>query len=213
MRLILVRHAQSKANAEGRWQGTMDFDLSKDGQGQCEKLRERFVKEELEPSHVYSSPLTRAHKTAEISLPAAQVHKIQDLRENDAGVFSGKTSDELSTEYSAIFEEFRRSRNFDLVPKAETRYQIRQRAETVIGFLVKGHNSKDFVIAYSHSGFLVHLIAVILGTNRVWNLRIPNTAIFDFDIDPDNWDVSSSVSGDRRRFQINRFADAGHLFS
>ena len=167
----------------------------------------------MEPSHVYSSPLTRAHKTAEISLPAAQVHKIQDLRENDAGVFSGKTSDELSTEYSAIFEEFRRSRNFDLVPKAETRYQIRQRAETVIGFLVKGHNSKDFVIAYSHSGFLVHLIAVILGTNRVWNLRIPNTAIFDFDIDPDGWDVSSSVSGDRRRFQINRFADAGHLFS
>ena len=213
MRLILVRHAQSKANAEGRWQGIMDFDLSKEGQNQCEKLRERFVKEELEPSHVYSSPLTRAHKTAEISLPAAQVHKIQDLRENDAGVFSGKTSDELSTEYSAIFEEFRRSRNFDLVPKAETRYQIRQRAETVIGFLVKGHNSKDFVIAYSHSGFLVHLIAVILGTNRVWNLRIPNTAIFDFDIDPDNWDVSSSVSGDRRRFQINRFADAGHLFS
>ena len=213
MRLILVRHAQSKANAEGRWQGIMDFDLSKEGQNQCEKLRERFVKEELEPYHVYSSPLTRAHKTAEISLPAAQVHKIQDLRENDAGVFSGKTSDELSTEYSAIFEEFRRSRNFDLVPKAETRYQIRQRAETVIGFLVKGHNSKDFVIAYSHSGFLVHLIAVILGTNRVWNLRIPNTAIFDFDIDPDNWDVSSSVSGDRRRFQINRFADAGHLFS
>ena len=213
MRLILVRHAQSKANAEGRWQGIMDFDLSKEGQNQCEKLRERFVKEELEPSHVYSSPLTRAHKTAEISLPAAKIHKIQDLRENDAGVFSGKTSDELSTEYSAIFEEFRRSRNFDLVPKAETRYQIRQRAETVIGFLVKGHNSKDFVIAYSHSGFLVHLIAVILGTNRVWNLRIPNTAIFDFDIDPDNWDVSSSVSGDRRRFQINRFADAGHLFS
>ena len=213
MRLILVRHAQSKANAEGRWQGIMDFDLSKEGQDQCEKLRERFVKEELEPSHVYSSPLTRAHKTAEISLPAAQVHKIQDLRENDAGVFSGKTSDELSTEYSAIFEEFRRSRNFDLVPKAETRYQIRQRAETVIGFLVKGHNSKDFVIAYSHSGFLVHLIAVILGTNRVWNLRIPNTAIFDFDIDPDNWDVSTSVSGDLRRFQISRFADAGHLFS
>jgi broad specificity phosphatase PhoE len=25
MRLILVRHAQSKANAEGRWQGTLDF--------------------------------------------------------------------------------------------------------------------------------------------------------------------------------------------
>jgi len=57
------------------------------------------------------------------------------------------------------------------------------------------------------------LIAVILGTNRVWNLRIPNTAIFDFDIDPDGWDVSNSISGDRRRFQINRFADAGHLFS
>ncbi len=212
MRLILIRHAQSKANAEGRWQGTMDFDLSKDGQGQCEKLRERFIKEELEPSHVYSSPLTRAYKTAEISLPNTPIHKIQDLRENDAGVFSGKTSDELSTEHSVIFEEFLSSRNFDLVPNAETRYKIKQRAETVIGFLVKGHNSKDFVIAFSHSGFLAHLIAVILGTNRVWNLRIPNTAIFDFEIDPDGWDLSRSINGDRGRFQINRFADAGHLF-
>ena len=68
------------------------------------------------------------------------------------------------------------------------------------------------MIGYSHSGFLVHLVGVILGTNRVWNLRIPNTAIFDFEIDPDNWDVSNSMNTDRRRFQINRFADASHLF-
>ncbi|MDC0035221.1 histidine phosphatase family protein [Chloroflexi bacterium] len=211
MRLILIRHAQSLANAQGRWQGTMDFDLSVDGISQSQKLHERLMGEELRPSHIYSSPLTRAYKTAEISLPQRVIHKISDLRENDAGVFSGKTSEELSSEYAVIYEEFRRSRNFDLVPEAETRYQIRRRAETVVAFLIKGHNSKDFVIGYSHSGFLVHLISVILGTNRVWNMRIPNTAIFDFEIDTDNWDVSSSMTSGVKNFQINRFADDSHL--
>lgn len=212
MRLILIRHAQSVANAEGRWQGKMDYDLSEVGVDQSQRLQKRFIDENLDPTHVYSSPLTRAYKTAEISLPKSVIHKIPDLIENDAGVFSGKTSEELSDEYSVVYEEFRRSRNFDLVPKAETKYYIRRRAETAVGFLIKGHNSKDFVVAYSHSGFLVHLVAVILGTNRVWNLRIPNTAIFDFEIDPDNWDINSSVNTDRRRFQINRFSDASHLF-
>jgi broad specificity phosphatase PhoE len=211
MRLILIRHAQSLANAQGRWQGTMDFDLSNDGLNQSQRLHERFIKDALHPSHVYSSPLTRSYKTAEISFPQRTIHKIPDLRENDVGVFSGKTSEELSSEFAAIYKEFRRSRNFDLVPEAETRYQIRRRAERAVDFLIKGHNSQDFVIGYSHSGFLVYLISVILGTNRVWNLRIANTAIFDFEIDSDNWDVTNSMTSGHHHFQINKFGDDDHL--
>ena len=98
MRLILIRHAQSVANAEGRWQGKMDFDLSEVGVDQSQRLLKRFTDESIDPTHVYSSPLTRAYKTAEISLPENVIHKIPDLIENDAGVFSGKTSEELSDE-------------------------------------------------------------------------------------------------------------------
>ena len=43
MRLILIRHAQSVANAEGRWQGKMDYDLSEVGVDQSQRLQKRFI--------------------------------------------------------------------------------------------------------------------------------------------------------------------------
>ena len=42
MRLLFVRHAESTANAEGRYQGHADFPLSDAGRLQARKLAERF---------------------------------------------------------------------------------------------------------------------------------------------------------------------------
>ena len=69
MRLILIRHAQSVANAEGRWQGKMDFDLSEVGVDQSQRLLKRFTDESIDPTHVYSSPLTRAVSYTHLTLP------------------------------------------------------------------------------------------------------------------------------------------------
>ena len=62
------------------------------------------------------------------------------------------------------------------------------------------------------------IVAVIMGTNRIWALRIPNTSIFDFRIDPGSWDMKNSFINTGTSslqqfgsFEIRRFADAIHL--
>ena len=95
MRVVIVRHGQSVANAEGRWQGQLDYELSAEGIRQAELLRGRFTEEKFDPQCVYASPLIRAMGTAEIAMPAKRIITIDDLKEGGAGVFEGRTMDEI----------------------------------------------------------------------------------------------------------------------
>ena len=218
MQIVFVRHGQSTANAEGRWQGQLDYELSEEGRKQSELLRDRFLSEAFLPNFVYSSPLIRALETAEIALPDANLIQIDDLKEGGAGIFEGKNMDEIHAEYPEIALEFQRTKNFNSVPGAESRYDFRKRAEKVVDFLVKGHDKNEKIAVFTHSGFLMFIVAVIMGTNRIWALRIPNTSIFDFRIDPGSWDMKNSFINTGTSslqqfgsFVIRRFADAIHL--
>ena len=200
MQIVFVRHGQSTANAEGRWQGQLDYELSEEGRKQSELLRDRFLSEAFLPNFVYSSPLIRALETAEIALPDANLIQIDDLKEGGAGIFEGKNMDEIHAEYPEIALEFQRTKNFNSVPGAESRYDFRKRAEKVVDFLVKGHDKNEKIVVFTHSGFLMFIVAVLMGTNRIWTLRIPNTSIFDFRIDPGSWDMKTPSLQVRRLY-------------
>ena len=97
------------------------------------------------------------------------------------------------------------------MPGAESRYDIRMRASTVVDFLIIGHNDNEQVVVFTHSGLLMYIISVLVGMNRVWVLRIPNTSVFEFILDPDKWASGDSKQGSVSRFQIVKFADISHL--
>jgi broad specificity phosphatase PhoE len=84
MKLLIVRHAESKANIKGILQGQkIDTSLSKLGKEQAKKVGERLKDEKIEA--VYSSDLKRAKETAE---EIAKHHKLKvildkRLREKD----------------------------------------------------------------------------------------------------------------------------------
>ena len=82
MRIKLIRHAQSLANADGKWQGQLDYDLSSLGEKQSFLLSKRFKTEKFKPTHIYSSPLKRALKTAEITFSKQKIVKMDDLKIN-----------------------------------------------------------------------------------------------------------------------------------
>jgi broad specificity phosphatase PhoE len=95
VRLYVIRHAQSLANAEGRLQGHLDFALTELGHDQCARLAERLAGEGVET--LYSSPLGRARTTAEaiaerLRLP---IHALDGLRERDVGEIAGLTRAEI----------------------------------------------------------------------------------------------------------------------
>ena len=103
-RLIITRHGQSIANAQLRFAGHSDFDLSETGHTQA-ALVAKYLCENLHIDAIYSSDLLRAYNTA---LPTARALGMDiipstALREIFAGEWEGHTTDEIAAYYAEDF--------------------------------------------------------------------------------------------------------------
>lgn len=88
--LTLIRHGQTQANVERRWQGHGDWGLDDLGSRQAERLGVWYGRH----STVYSSPLTRASQTA-AHVASNGVVEVEGLKEISMGRWEGMTSDEI----------------------------------------------------------------------------------------------------------------------
>ena len=213
MNLILIRHGESTANAEGRWQGRADFPLSETGRMQASRLRSKLEQEEYSPTHVYTSPLSRVLETAQIASSNMDIpiESWDDLMEHDVGAFSGLTWAELEERFPETIREFNETFNLDIVEGAETHEEIMVRAGRVVDRLISEHNNGDRVLVFSHGGILTRVIARLLGADRLWGLSIRNTAIFEFGIDVEKWHMDGRTRTNVDLWQIIRFNDSRHL--
>jgi broad specificity phosphatase PhoE len=88
--LALIRHGQTRANIEQRWQGQGDWGLDDLGHRQARALRDWYG----EATTVYASPLGRAQATAGY-LARNGVVTVDGLKEIDMGLWEDLTSDEI----------------------------------------------------------------------------------------------------------------------
>jgi probable phosphoglycerate mutase len=105
-RVLLVRHGQSEWNALGRWQGQADPPLSDLGREQARSAARSLGALDA----VYASDLQRATETAVIiagQLGVGPVILDADLRERDAGEWSGLTREEIHERYPGYLPEDR----------------------------------------------------------------------------------------------------------
>ena len=213
MNLMIVRHAESTGNADHRWQGRSDMPLTDLGREQAGRLRARFESEGYRPTHVYSSPLSRTYKTAQIASGAwgLPITRWDDLMETDVGIFAGLTWSDVERQYPNIAGEFAKTRNLDIVDGAETHAQRSGRAGRVVDRVIAEHGNSDRVLLYSHGGIIQHIFAQLVGASRLWGLSVQNTAIFEFTIDVDRWNQGGQSRTNLNLWRIGRFNDATHL--
>ncbi|MDP9145855.1 MAG: histidine phosphatase family protein [Actinomycetota bacterium] len=88
--IALVRHGQTRANIEGRWQGQGDWGLDEVGHRQAKALRDWYGP----AGTVYASPLGRAQATAGY-ISSNGVVTVDGLKELNMGRWEGLTSDEI----------------------------------------------------------------------------------------------------------------------
>lgn len=215
MRLIFVRHAETTANAEGRFQGVLEYELSEAGLAQARRLRQRFDRQGLLPTHVYSSPQKRCIQTVEVLAQgwAAPVVYWDALREHDVGIFSGLTWDEIAARYPDVAQEFRRTRLWDMVEGAESLRSRRDRARRVIRAILGRHANGDTVLVVTHGGILQYMLSALMGAGRTWGMTVLNTAVFDFTLDVERWPLDGVTRLNNALWRINAFNDASHLAS
>ena len=213
MRIIFVRHAESTANLEKRMQGHADYKLSSQGMMEAKKLRDRFKKEELMPTHIYSSPLLRTLQTANIAAENwnIEVNSWDKIIEHDVGVFSNLTWPEIQAKFKRLVAKFNDGINWDLVEGAESYTEIAKRARSAIKNIVENHSDKSIILIFTHGGIMQHLISVLLKSNIVWKVDIPNTAIFDFNLVKKEWMDRETKEYNPIYYKINRFCDNSHI--
>jgi len=111
MKLILVRHGETKWNHENRVVGHTGMALNNNGRKQAGRLAQALKDEEV--SCIYSSPLRRARETAAAIARAQGLHvvNVDALKEVDAGELEGLTFDEVVERYGDFLQEWIKDRH------------------------------------------------------------------------------------------------------
>ncbi len=214
----MIRHAESVGNRDYRIQGRVDYVLSEQGIGQAHALGQFLAKHDPKPTHIYTSPLSRTVQTAEILRDywatresVAQIALLPDLQEVKNGILDGLTWAEAKVKYPELCETLMASTDWMPIPGAESLKACRDRAVQVIQSLMSQHRNHDRIWLVSHGGFLQYLISVLLGSDRIWGLSIPPTALFEFELDSNQWNTASQNRYNAILWRIHRFNEVPHL--
>lgn len=171
MRLLLIRHGETVDNVAGIYAGVRDSPLTTHGVLQASRLASHLSN--IKISHIFSSDLQRAFKTAEAvrlqqSPSPAEVVKLALLREQDFGFYegkpflerqkgSGKSGKDAHREIHATAGDFQ---------DVETKESMKARMDTFIdSHLVEHLRAKaenEAVVIVAHGIILSHLWRCIL---------------------------------------------------
>ncbi|MEQ1872418.1 MAG: histidine phosphatase family protein [Ilumatobacteraceae bacterium] len=96
--ILLVRHGATEWSVAGRHTGRTDLPLTDAGEQQAIALTPLLTRmlAGFEPM-VFTSPLERAARTAELALPGYEAERVPAIQEYDYGDYEGLTSTEILT--------------------------------------------------------------------------------------------------------------------
>jgi glucosyl-3-phosphoglycerate phosphatase len=162
IRLLLLRHAQSEWNAQGRWQGMADPPLSPRGRQQAATAGRLLGRCGIDGA--VSSDLQRARATAEAitaEFPVAVPVEIEPgLREYDLGAWSGLTGVEIEARWPGAVEEWRQGR-LVATPGGETRTAFVARISAAVARIVADPPAETVVVV-THGG-VISALGLALG--------------------------------------------------
>jgi broad specificity phosphatase PhoE len=156
-RVLLTRHGQSEWNALGRWQGQADPPLSDRGRRQAHEAARALGAVDA----IWASDLRRAAETAVIigdDMGMGPVVLDADLRERDAGEWTGLTRAEIERRYPGFLPDGRRP------PGWESDELLLARAQRTLERIADAVPGGD-VLVITHAG-LVFAVERHLGLDR-----------------------------------------------
>ena len=183
--IILVRHGQTEWNRVERFRGRADVALNETGMSQAVATGQR-VAAEWRPVGIYSSPLSRAVRTAEAisrhyDLP---VHIHAGLTDIDYGLWQGLTPDEARQRWPEVIEAWYKTPHEAHIPGGESLDTLRVRAMEAVTSLAEQHAGRTIVLVGHTVVNRIILLGVLgLGNERFWRLRQDTCAINVFEYD------------------------------
>lgn len=172
--VFLIRHGNTEFNKKNTFRGKFDIPLDDNGIKQAEKTG-KFL-EDIDFDIIYSSPLSRAYKTAQI-IEKYQNEDIDIIKEEGFddlgfGEWEGIGYEEARSKYPVIFEQWVKEPFKASIPGGEMLKEVQDRSWETLKKVTT--QSKDSVIAVvTHRVINILLISKILdvGNNSIWKIN------------------------------------------
>lgn len=178
MKLYLVRHGETDWNVEYRAQGYTDIPLNPNGIAQAEKLRDDIKNRGLRFDAVYSSPLQRTLKTAQI-ITDGQYDLILDdrLKERNLGELEGKVVEDWGQFGVDLFDPQLNANAFNVEPIRD----FQERTESFLDELRQEYPRDARILVVTSNGYMKRIHFILCNDYR----DIPkfhNAEIYEYDI-------------------------------
>ncbi len=178
--IIIARHGETEWNVSQVFRGRIDVELNETGIKQAELLAKYLS--DLEIEAIYSSPLKRALKTAEI---IAGYHKLSveiapGLVDFNFGEWQGLAHQEVEDKYKNLYAEWVENPHKVMIPGGENLNDVRSRARGVVDNVIAKHGGT--VVLVSHRVVNKVLICALLGldNSHFWNIKQDTGGITTF---------------------------------
>ncbi|MBA7604058.1 Phosphoserine phosphatase 1 [subsurface metagenome] len=178
--IILVRHGETEWNVANIFRGRTDIELNETGIGQARLLAKYLSNANIDA--IYSSPLKRALKTAEI---IASYHKLDvdiapDLTDFNFGKWQGLSHQEVKDKYKKLYTEWINHPDQVKMPAGESLDDVRKRAMRVVARVIARY--AETVVLVSHRVVNKVLICALLGldNSHFWNIKLDTCGITIF---------------------------------
>jgi len=188
MHIYLVRHGETDWNTQRRTQGIQDIPLSSHGIRQAESLGRRLEEESI--THIYSSGLERAYKTALIAAGRLGIIPIikEELQEINFGVWEGLTHKQIEEKYPGQVNRFRN--DFSFFPQnGESLYTLEGKINRLIEFIQAKHageNDRILLVSHAYPIRMVIVKLMHLPLRHLWDFKLDNTGISIIHLQPGN---------------------------
>jgi len=185
--IYLIRHGETDANVAGIWQGSTDSPLNDRGQAQALALARRIAREQLPITVIYSSPLRRAHQTAEMvaeALGGVPIVLDAGLAEYHLGEWEGLSYEQLKDE-KRLWELMATDPDFT-PPGGESPRQFAMRLLNSFQTIIHKHPG-DTVAVVGHGGALATVLSMLLDqSGDTWRqYQMLNASLSKLVFDPD----------------------------
>jgi probable phosphoglycerate mutase len=178
--ILLIRHGETEFNRERRLQGHVDSPLTELGVRQAEavgRLLHDLVRREPGEWSLVSSPLGRAHRTAQIidKRLGLGVRLDDRLKEMSWGERDGRLRSELDSLYPETFG--RSGWAFD-APGGESLEMVSGRLQDWLDSLAPEPDRRVIAVSHGVSGRVLRGLYASLPRERMGELAVPQDAVF-----------------------------------
>jgi broad specificity phosphatase PhoE len=160
--VLLIRHGQSRGNAERRFGGHTPTPLSARGRNQAQATA-RILKSESVTA-IYSSDLARALETAQplARVTGLPINHTSAFRERSVGVMEGLTFEDAAQQHPEQYAALLR-RDFEhVLTGGESYRQLLDRARQKLDQIIE-ENRGGKIVVFSHTGTICILALHLMG--------------------------------------------------